>query len=237
MRNDDAFKLFFQLVESIRERTDTKEAILPRKRKAPRRLEVGEGEGHHSATVEEHYRQKYFEALDLAINGIQERFNQPGYAIYKQLESLLLKAAKQEDYSNEIQEVLSFYGDDFQETDLNTQLQIFGAKFIGESSSLKDILAFLRGLSDAQQTFFHQVCRVAQLIIVMSATNAASEHSFSVLRRIKTCLRSTMTQQRLNHLMILNIYKEALDDMDLKSIAIEFVRGNEHRLSVLGNFK
>ena len=32
--------------------TDTEEAILPRKRKAPRRLEVGEGEGHHSATVE-----------------------------------------------------------------------------------------------------------------------------------------------------------------------------------------
>ena len=139
MRNDDAFK---QLVESICERTDTEEAILPRKRKAPRRLEVGKGEGHYSATVEEHYRQKYFEALDLAINGIQERFNQPGYAIYKQLESLLLKAAKQEDYSNEIQEVLSFCGDDFQETDLNTQLQIFGTKFIGESSSLKDILAF-----------------------------------------------------------------------------------------------
>ena len=74
-----------------------------------------------------------------------------------------MKAAKQEDYSNEIQEVLSFYGDDFQETDLNTQLQIL--KFIGESSSLKAILAFLRGLSDAQRTFFHQVCQVAQLII------------------------------------------------------------------------
>ena len=148
-----------------------------------------------------------------------------------------MKAAKQEDYSTEIQEVLSFYGDDFQETDLNTQLQIFGTKFIGESCSLKDILAFLRGLSDGQRTFFQQVCRVAQLIIVMPATNAASERSFSVLRRIKSYLRSTMTQQRLNHLMILNIYKEPLDEMDLKSIANEFVQGNEHRLSVLGKFK
>ena len=46
-----------------------------------------------------------------------------------------------------------------------------------------------------------------------------------------------MTQQRLNHLMILNINKEALDEMDLKSIANESVQGNEHRLSVLGNFK
>ena len=121
--------------------------------------------------------------------------------------------------------------------DLNTQLQIFGMKFIGESCSLKDILAFLCGLSDGQQAFFHQVCRVAQLIIVMPAMNAASKRSFSVLRRIKSYLRSTMTQLRLNHLMILNIYKEALDDMDLKSIANEFVQGNEHRLSVFGNLK
>ena len=41
MRSDDAFKLFFKLVESIREKTDTEEASLPRKRKEPRRLEVG----------------------------------------------------------------------------------------------------------------------------------------------------------------------------------------------------
>ena len=141
-------------------------------------LEVGEGESYHSATIE-HYHQKYFEALDLGITGIEERFNQPGYVIYKHLESLLLKAAKQEDYSTEIQEVFSFYGDDFQETDLNTQLQIFRTKFIGESCSLKHILVFLHGLSDGQRTFFQQVYRVAQLIIVMPTTNAASEHSFS----------------------------------------------------------
>ena len=73
--------------------------------------------------------------------------------------------------------------------------------------------------------------------MVMSATNAASKHSFSVLQRIKSYLRSTMTQQRLNHLMIFNIYKEALDNMDLTSIANEFVQANEHRLSVLGSFK
>ena len=71
----------------------------------------------------------------------------------------------------------------------------------------------------------------------MPATNAASECSFSVLRKIKSYLRSIMTQQRLKHLMILNINKDSLDEMDLKSIANESVQWNEHRLSVLGNFK
>jgi len=69
----------------------------------------------------------------------------------------------------------------------------------------------------------------------MPAMNAASKRSFSVMRRIKSYLRSTMSQERLNHLMILNIYKETLDDMELKSI--EFVQGKKHRLSVFGNFK
>ena len=89
----------------------------------------------------------------------------------------------------------------------------------------------------SELSFSKCMCRVAQLIIVMSTTNAVSEGSFSVLHRIKSYLRSTMTQQKLNYLKILNIYKEALDEMDLKSTANEFVQGNEHRLSVLGNFK
>ena len=75
--------------------------------------------------------------------------------------------------------MLSFYGNNFQEIDLNTQLKTFGTKFIGESCSLKDILVFLCGLSDGQRTFFQQVCQVVQLIIVMPATNAVSDCSFS----------------------------------------------------------
>ena len=42
------------------------------------------------------------------------------------------------------------------------------------------------------------------------------------MRRIKSYLRSTMLQPRLNYLMILK-----LDDVDLSSIANEFVCGSE----------
>ena len=34
--------------------------------------------------------------------------------------------------------------------------------------------------------------------------------------------------------MVLNIYKERLDGLDLNAIANEFVQGNEHRLRVSG---
>ena len=111
----DMFELFFKHVEYLRERTDTEEPSLPRKRKAPKHIEVGEGDGYHSPTIEDHYRQCYFEALDLAISSIQERFDQPGYVIYQNLEELLLKAASGRDYSSELQYVIGFYGNDFNE--------------------------------------------------------------------------------------------------------------------------
>ena len=55
---------------------------------------------------------------------------------------------------------------------------------------------------------------------------------FSVHRRVKTYLRSIMSQNRLNHLMMLAVYKEITDKLDLVECAKEFVSGNEHRISV-----
>ena len=71
------------------------------------------------------------------------------------------------------------------------------------------------------------------LILVLPATNAASERSFST---VKTYLRSTMKQEHLNHLMTLNVYKEQAKELDLVTVANDFVRGSEHRMRVFGIF-
>ena len=77
---------------------------------------------------------------------------------------------------------------------------------------------------------------MVQLILVMLTTNAISEGSFSTMRRIKSYLRSTMRQDRLNHLMTLHIYQYKLDNLDLISVANEFVSLNEHRRRFFGTF-
>ena len=117
------------------------------------------------------------------------------------------------------------------------QLQIFSTSFETDSHpiTLQESIKFLQNLTSGQRIFLRQVCTVASLILVMPATNAASEKSFSTLRRVKSYLRSTM-QARLNHTMVLHIYKEMLDNLELDSIANEFVQGSEHRLTVLGKF-
>ena len=62
-----------------------------------------------------------------------------------------------------------------------------------------------------------------KLVLVIPVTNGSSERSFSAMRRVKSYLRSTMSQERLNHLMILHVHKDLTDKLNLISIANEFV--------------
>ena len=72
--------------------------MLPRTRKTPRRHEIGSGD---FSSSEEYFKVHYYEALDLVVNFIQQRFNQPGYEIYCSLQDLLIKAAHCEEFTAE----------------------------------------------------------------------------------------------------------------------------------------
>ena len=70
----------------------------------------------------------------------------------------------------------------------------------------------------------------------MPSTNVVSEHSASALRLIKTYLRTSMSQLRMNNLMVLHLYKQSLDQMNMVEVANDFVAESEHRLTLFGKF-
>ena len=101
MRTDRDADLFFETVtKKVRKHVFVKEPSLPRKRKHPNYKSIvyymnvegyeSNSEAFHPMTVKEHFRSQYFEALDLAIISTEERFNQPAFTAYMNLESLLL---------------------------------------------------------------------------------------------------------------------------------------------------
>ena len=91
-------------------------------------------------------------------------------------------------------------------------------------------------MTQAQKDLLDEVVNLMQLILVMPATNSTSERSFSALRRVKTYLRSTMGQQRLNDLLLLHVHKEITDSLNLKEVINNFVTDSEHRLQIFGKF-
>ena len=136
----------------------------------------------------------------------------------------------------------NFYGTDFDPKVLATQLETFSNavknKFPNDYQSLrlKDVINYMKELSNGEKSLFSEVCTLLQLIIVMPATNAISERSFSALKNVKSYLRTTMNQERLNNLMVLFVHQSETEKANLIEIANEFVSGNEQRLSQLGNF-
>ena len=91
IRNDVSFNSFWQSACASAQELDVNDPALPRCRKAPRRIDDGTAPATFPETVEDHYRALYFEALDLITSCIPDRFDQPGYKTYGQVEALLLK--------------------------------------------------------------------------------------------------------------------------------------------------
>ena len=79
---------------------------------------------------------------------------------------------------------------------------------------------------------FHETMKLGNLLTVIPAYSASAERSFSCLRRLKTWLRSTMTQARLNSLSILNAHRDYEPDID--EVLKEFIGLNELRQRIFG---
>ena len=77
------------------------------------------------------------------------------------------------------------------------------------------------------QSHLNEVFELTKPILVLPATNATIERTFRLLKLIKSHLRSTMKQSRLNHLPILSAYKNQLDQLDLTKIASDFISKND----------
>lgn len=83
---------------------------------------------------------------------------------------------------------------------------------------------------------FDQVETLVRLLMVVPISSAEAECRFSGLRRLKTWLRSTMTQKILSGIAMCHIHQERLDRLDRQEIAQQYVQGNERRRDVFGSF-
>ncbi|XP_016119634.1 uncharacterized protein, partial [Sinocyclocheilus grahami] len=85
------------------------------------------------------------------------------------------------------------------------------------------------------QSTFTETVSLLKIIITTPMTTAESERCFSTLKRIKTFLRNTMTQDRLNALAMLSIEKKLVRDIpDFNKKVIEkFVNQKERRAKFL----
>ena len=163
----------------------------------------------------------YFEALDTVIACVKSRFNQRGLQMYHKLEQLLMGSGEQD---NICHEVCTFHSNDL-DKDLattNTASSFFILIIQFPRIQMYMTIKTVQGMSVADGAMFGELIKLVSLIVVIPATNAVSKRYFFAMHCVKTYLRSVMSQERLNSLMVLHIHKDLTDDLDLKVIGNEF---------------
>ena len=244
-RSTNNFGIFYK--SAITESKNlTDKPALPRKRRIPRRIDSG-SEGHSFSLPEEYFRSQYFEALDVVINELECRFDQEDLKLLKEVENLLIESCNKHAVLPSRQ-LIEFYKSDINFQSLETQLSML-PDFVKTHNELnkKEIpikritsvytICDLMNSSSFGKSMFTEINKLLCLYLTVPMTSATAERSFSALRRIKDYLRSTMTQKRLNHLIIMHTHKDKTEDINMIDIAKTFICFNDRRRSFFGSFQ
>ena len=100
--------------------------------------------------------------------------------------------------------------------------------------TLATIVDKLVSMDPVVRRLFPQVETIVRLLLTIPCSSAEAERSFSGLRRLKTYLRNSMSQARLNHLAILHVHQEMTDGIDVLSVARDFVAKSDSRMFTFG---
>lgn len=228
LRSDSKFSEYWAEVTGKASDLGIAEPTLPRKRKHRRRFDESSSSTYHDDTPESMYKRYYFKILDTLVGEIERRFESETFTFYTKMELLLQSAAEGKELSNAyLQEVVDHFIDDLELSELRTELSL-----------LKNVMANveftytnLKIKICEYQAIFPQLMKLIQLLLVIPATSATSERSFSSLRNVKNVLRTTMKQDRLNHLLMIYIHKER--DVDIKAAMKEFIQCNRERMELM----
>ena len=240
-RTESAFDHFYDCI--VREANNlTDEPVLPRKRKAPKRMDDG-AEPHAFDTPRDYHKQLYFEMLDVVCNEISRRFNQKDLNVVIDMEKLLLAAGNGEEIA--LPDTIRIkYGGDLHMDRLFTHLKMFPdivRRFSEQTGSTVKRVTSVSTLSQIMndtpgaKVLCTELHRLIQLFLTIPVTTSTSERTFSTLRRVKNHLRSSMTQERLNHVLLLHCLKSRTDDINLHCIASDFISVNDRRKKFFGN--
>nr|CAH7751726.1 unnamed protein product [Callosobruchus chinensis] len=220
-RTDEHFQKIWKSTVDLAHILELDEPKTPKIRMRPKRIDESSSEPHQFSSPADYYRKMYFEVLDKAVGCIEERFTRNAMTHLSNIEQFL---TKQNDKSSSY--VKEFYGDDFDVDRLvlhrNMLLDIAQTKHV-TLNNVEDIVSFIISHCGSVKDMIPEIIKLWKIIMTIPVSTCTAERSFSALRRIKTYLRSTMTQQRLNDHMIVHVNQKIADDLDVEEIADIFI--------------
>jgi len=248
IKSDQYFETFYSRVVTESEYL-TDEPQLPRIRRPPSRF-ISDTTiiPQPPQTCADLYKKQYQNVIDEILKALNNRFKQSIFSQLCQVQEFLIMIVNGCDtitVEKICSEIHDFIVDDVDCDRLKQECTMIfdffqtvirdnevGIKQVTKISTIIDVF----NAQPIGKSIFHQYSRLLQLYLTVPVTTATAERSFSVMNRMKTCLRSTMTQTRLNSVFLTHIYKEKTDSLDLKNLCSTFISKNEQRKLFFGAF-
>ena len=187
----------------------------------------------------------FYEAIDATTAAIKERFDQDDLTVLKKIQECIISSANGEYDVTEIKQELEHISQivnlgvlahEVRELPLYIKLYnqetTIPLKRVTKVTSICDVLN-QKPSSKACLPEVHKLLKFYNTIALGSAT---AERSFSVMRRIKSWLRSTMSANSLNNRMFATIHKKRMDNLCIEDIAVQFINQTDTRQKYFGHF-
>ena len=180
----------------------------------------------------------------MLTNELKKRFQHPSFITLHHMEELMIKSCNKDPISLS-DDICQLYSTDIDIERLRTQLSLlpdllcsFNEKegvVVHKVTSIRTVIDLMNSNSLAK-TLLNQVDKLLRIYLTIPLSTSTAERAFSTLRRLKNYLRSTMTQTRLNHAIILHTHKDKTDQVNIKEVATEFVNANDRRKLFFGKY-
>ncbi len=175
----------------------------------------------------ERYNNWYDELLTDFIKHLSEKFNTDNYKPLMIISDMLLNKTKQQ--STEYLHNLEIFKDDIQCDELESEMDLW--YIYKTKNNLKTMLEIKNKFVEKElSSIFPNLFILLIIFLTVLVTSAQSERSFSVLKRLKTWLRSTIGQVRLSSLAIIQMNLAELSIVNIESVINIFASEKKRRI-------
>jgi len=85
-------------------------------------------------------------------------------------------------------------------------------------SDVNGVVDVMTAMSADARRLFPQLERLIRLLLECPVSSCEAQCLFSGLRRLKTWLRNSMTQSRLNAVAVCHVHQQILDNVDMNKL-------------------
>ncbi|KAL4122325.1 hypothetical protein QTP88_014679 [Uroleucon formosanum] len=180
----------------------------------------------------------YFYILDVALNSLEERFEQLHNHCYNFKFLYDISSLKSITKDNIVKncmdlQLLLSENENVSNSDIDaiemTDELVAISELLKPNSTPLEVLQFIVN----NNNFVPNVAVALRIILTMPVSVASGERSFSKLKIIKNYLRSSMNQERLSDLATISIEKEVMENLEFKSLLIDFAQEKVRKINFI----